>query len=588
MKPKIRVFKGYELDSYWTEIAQKISDTMVEKYKLSYPDIDFHFANLDEMAAIVASYGWIIYPQHWSIGQQYYLNKIVQKLHGESVLEIVVNSGMKEEDKKEPIKAYINQTISDTDKKSVIAHVLGHAHVDFNNKILKKFFLKDPIPTLYSLTQKINKYEMMYGEKKVNEFITDIIHLSTLINFYPEIRLRTKDEAEFYSGREGEDEIDSYLSMELELEDVKRIKSEEEREKERKRIRELLEKKVSEMKIPPRKEYDILGFLVKYALLEEWQRDLIKDFRKLFYFEYAAGMCKTLHEGFATLIGMLYFLEAKQDELKDGEIRSWADSHARETYERNLGEGIKEGFNPYFLGYYLLLHALTKFGRGKFGIEYDYQSKWFERVIEDFNWFRDIEWDKAWKKILEIVENYNDFMLIEELFDIEFFNRTGRRYFVYEGENYPWKKKIVTSRDYEDIKRTFLFVNYNLKLPRVFIPENGGKYNSQTGEIAELYLTQDTSFPEKIGILKQQLTLKEDNMKEVMKALYRIWKKPINLETFKVKFKYKPTASWWYWYYWMWPWVGELPKQELEKAQAKIKKVVVRYDGKDFTIKEIS
>jgi len=563
-KPRIRVFYGYELDKKWTEIAQRISDLMVEKYKLSYPDIDYHFISLDDMASVVANHGWIIYPRTWEEGQNYYLRKLHQILYGESILEIVVESGERNS-LKAPIKAYVNASISDTYKKLVISHVLGHAHIFYNNEIERKFRIKDPISFLYNLTQKINEYEGLYGEDKVQDFIETIKHLSTLIDLYPTPKVKKS--------------IDIKTSKDLE------------------RKLNLIEKSLrKERKIPPRKEYDILRFLIKYAPLEDWQRDLLKDYRKLFYFLYSGARIKILHEGFSSLIGMLYFLE--DNEISEGEYISFAKGVSSSLFEPHLGSGlIREGFNPYFLGLSLLLHALDKYTNEAYGMEYDWERKWYKRIRKSdlLSIIRNENFEKAWEKILEIARTYDDFTLINQFFDIEFYNKVARNYyFVYEGENYPWDKKIVVSRDYNELFKTFLFNTYNLNLPRVYIPVNGGKYNKKEEEITgELLLIQDTSFPEVIGIKKQQLTLDVTKEKEVLKALYKIWKKPVNLKTFKVKFKYKPLPATWWWYYWMWQWYyygNKIPSTEnfLEEAEAEIIDIIDRYDGEKFESKEIN
>ncbi|MFH8038568.1 MAG: SpoVR family protein [Candidatus Aenigmatarchaeota archaeon] len=531
---KTRVFSGYKLDEYWTEIAQNIAEKMENKYKLDLPNIDYYFISLDEMASIKATHGWIVFPHSWEEGQSYYLNKMIQKLYGESVFEIVVNSY--DEIRNTSVTAYINKSISDSAKKLVIAHVLGHAYLFKHNNIEKKFEVNDPESFLYRLSQKINRYEYLYGIEEVQDFIETIKHLSTLIDFYPPIEV--KDESK----------------------------------KERKKIIEkILTKEMFKKKIPEKNEYDILGFLANYAPLEDWQKDLLLDYRELFYFLYSRARIKILHEGFSSLIELLYFLESTEEELP---LKEWIPySRLMVSLRREVPIGsstIKEGFDPYFLGYYLLLYGLIKLTFKEYG-EIP-KKKWYERIRrEDFiDIIEKPEFLEAWEEVLEKVKAYDDFLLIKELFDEEFFNSIARKYyFVYEGENYPWNKKIVVSRSYEDVYKTFLFSSFNMKLPRVYIPEDGGMYNKKENEkLGELLLIQDTSFPESLGISKQQLTLDERKEKEVLKALFKIWKKPVNLKTFRVEFEYTP--------------LDPFDPSSLEEANGKIKEIIDRYDGESF------
>ncbi|MCS7123390.1 MAG: SpoVR family protein [Candidatus Aenigmarchaeota archaeon] len=549
---KVRVFRGYEIDEYWTNIAQRIADRMREKYKLDFPNIDYYFVSLDEMASIVATHGWIVFPSSWEEGQRYYLNKIKQKLIGESIIEIVVPSYS--EKRNTPIKAYINSSYNDVAKKLVIAHVLGHAHIYKNNVLSRRFKIEDPISFFYRLLQKINEYEILYGEEEVQEFIENIKHLSTLIDLYPSVKIQK--ETTSLSQKEKRKAMEKFLIKEKD-------------------------------KIPKRKEYDILKFLEKYAPLEKWQRDLLKSYRKLFYFLYSTGSIKILHEGFSSLVELIYFLDSDEEELP---IKEWI-SYAELSAQRELPLGsliIKEDFNPYFLGFKLLMHGLIKLATGEYNKEFlEEKTKWYERISRED--LKDIinkpEFIEAWRKILDKVNTYDDFLLIKNLFDLEFFNSVARKhYFVYEGENYLWYKKIVVSRSYKDILTTFLFSSYNLKLPRVYIPRGGGEYNKKENEDrGELLLVQDTSFPEMLGIQRKQLTLYEKNEKIVLEALYKIWKKPVNIKTFDVEFEPKKNVSATSWFFStiFGVWHPEM-LPSLEERSGKIIEVIDRFDGNKF------
>lgn len=557
MKPEIRVYRKFRIDKEWTEIAQSISNFFVGKYKLNYPNIDFYIVSPQEISKLIATNAHLIHPIHWSVAQDYYLNEFQRKLYGTYVLEIVG-------EKTDHIKAYISEDIADHAKKLVIAHVLGHAHVDSNNKIaievLEKF---DPNANV-KLAQKVYDYSRLYGREEVQYFIECLYSISNLIDIYQ------KEEKEPLLVESLQDYNISERFKRFELEN------------------EIGEKK-EEIKYPKRKERDVLKVLAKYAQLENWERDLLEGFRELFYRNYYLARLKILHEGFASLIHWLFILD--YPDLTLDEVRKMAIEHNYVIYEPQYGEEIEEGYNPYFLGFHLLLHAWIKFSKGNVGIEYESKRYWYERVKDLSFKFSEIELvnQEAWDNVLWIVRNYDDYNLILDYFDEEFFNRWGKRYFVYESDKYPAEKRIVTARDFENVKQTFMFRTFNYGMPRVFIPEDGARYNSKIGEIAELYIVHDISEVAKGNILPQQLTLRKDSVIEVLKRLYRIWKKPVNLETFKVDYSSLDEMDlipYWYWYYYLlFPGsVEDVPKPEIVKLP--IKKVIVRFDGKDINIIE--
>lgn len=67
-KPIIKVWDNGMVDNKLTEIANEIAEFCVEKYGLDLTDINFNIVNLEDLCSIIATGGWVMFPQHWSLG----------------------------------------------------------------------------------------------------------------------------------------------------------------------------------------------------------------------------------------------------------------------------------------------------------------------------------------------------------------------------------------------------------------------------------------------------------------------------------------------------------------------------------------
>jgi stage V sporulation protein R len=77
-------------------------------------------------------------------------------------------------------------------------------------------------------------------------------------------------------------------------------------------------------RLPPHPERDLLWFLITYAPLEDWQRDVLQILREESYYFYPQFNTKILNEGWAK---------------EFGESRIWAGSHFRSDVEAGYAIG---------------------------------------------------------------------------------------------------------------------------------------------------------------------------------------------------------------------------------------------------------
>ncbi len=513
-KPIIKVWDGGMVNHRLTEIANEIAEFCVKKYRLDLTDINFNIVDLEELCSIAATGGWIMFPQHWSLGQQYFIQKKGHVLGYWQIYEIVVPSEVWEEKKKEPAEAYIYSGDSLTDIKLVMAHVYGHIHVFENNWKLKEFKPPSPLALMTEQKERIAEIEKEVGEENVERIMDVGYTLSTLVDLYPEKK------------------IEEYLFQESPMEAFVFSPGEK-----KKRLLEEIEKKAKREDVPKERDYDVFKFIVDNAdMLAEWEREILQMMREQNRYLSSWGLCRYLNEGFAALVDLKYCLDSR---LPIGETFRWLKQRTTGAYQPGQCEAEEdEGksgrcdirtiqINPYWLGMNMLLDVIEKWDTGKFGLDYEQLKDSRER--EEFN----LRLDRGWDKVLEIVATNTDYTFINRYFTEDFFNKVASGLFVYAGkEPEKWKKEedtyTIVSRRYRNIKNILLFETYNNGMPRLAVEKAGGNYNNKK----ELYLVQDLSGYDKLDLSPGELTLQPSETGEVLlKALYETWRRPVNLET---------------------------------------------------------
>ncbi len=191
----------------------------------------------------------------------------------------------------------------------------------------------------------------------------------------------------------------------------------------------------------------------------------------------------------------------------DGEIIEYA--------ERNAGvmETGQGRLNPYKLGVELYRYVEERWDRGQFGKEW-----------EDCD---DLEARRTWnrrtglgrKKIFEVRSLYNDVTFIDEFLTPEFVAEQKLYSFGYNARNDRFE---IETRKFKEVKEKLLFQITNAGQPFIYVED------ANAGNRGELLLRHDH-----MGV-----DLRVDWAREVMKALVRIWRRPVEIHT---KVENKPT-----------------------------------------------
>jgi stage V sporulation protein R len=186
--------------------------------------------------------------------------------------------------------------------------------------------------------------------------------------------------------------------------------------------------------------------------------------------------------------------------LAASEVVDYADHHSGTM-------GMRPGtLNPYKIGLELFRDIEERWNTGRFGPEYE--------DCDDYDALKN--WDKRLglgaKKIFEVRRIYNDITFIDEYLTEDFCRRQSLFTYRFDRQS---GKYVIDSRDFREIKNKLLDSLANCGRPVIALDDGNFKNRG------ELHLTHEYS-----GV-----PLKLDYARATMENLYKIWTRPVHLET---------------------------------------------------------
>jgi stage V sporulation protein R len=278
--------------------------------------------------------------------------------------------------------------------------------------------------------------------------------------------------------------MDSFINPSEFLEEQRKA-SEEQKEKEKR-------------KFPAEPTRDVLKFLIEYAPLEKWQAEILSIVREEAYYFAPQGQTKIMNEGWATYWHSKIMTEKC---LNDSEVIDYADHHSG-TLLTGTGR-----LNPYKLGVELFRDIEDRWNKGKFGKEYEECEDWVTKK----NWNKNLGLGQ--KKIFEVRKLYNDLMFIDAFLTPEFCY--DHKLFVYE-YNDSTEMYEISDREFNRVKEKLLFSLTNFGQPFIYVAD--ANYLNR----GELYLLHR----------HEGVDLKLDEAQDTLMNLYKIWTRPVHIETF--------------------------------------------------------
>lgn len=357
-------------------------EAKVQEYGLDYYPQEFELIGFNEMIGYEAYVGMPSRYPHWSFGKAYEKNKTLYSLNLTGLpYEMVINS--------DPCLAYLMKDNTLLLQILTMAHVYGHNDFFKNNRLFKQATNAKYTLEMFNLDSKmIRSYidDPSIGYAKV-ERILDAAHA---IRYHvgraigvkeltdEEIKKNMFDE---YEAKKGNRTIlDAY--EEVELPDVE--------------------------KIPLEPEDDVMGFIIKYGSLSEWEKSILKIVKRETEYFIPQIETKIMNEGWAsyTHYNILKELDLPQD------------LHLEFLKRHNdVIAPMIGGLNPYYIGFKIFEDLDMRYGRDKiFEVrEIERDSSFLRRYLtrdlcEELNLFQynhrtfdtiieEISDDEGWKKI---------------------------------------------------------------------------------------------------------------------------------------------------------------------------------------------
>ncbi len=462
---------------------EKLIFAQARAYGLDFYDIVFELVDYEEMNE-VASYGGFPtrYP-HWRYGMDYDQFRKGYTYGLQKIYELVINN--------DPCYAYLLTSNSLMDQKLVMSHVCGHADFFKHNEWFKHTNRK-MLDEMANHGTRVRHYYERYGQSKVEAFIDTCLSLENLIDIYMPHIVRSRPKTRTEMPEEEESQVPRKLRSKEYMDRF--INPPEFLDEQKKRIQEEVEKRKN---VPEEPARDVLLFLMEYAPLERWQRDVLSIVREESYYFAPQGMTKIMNEGWASYwhstLMTKHFLE-------DSEVVDYADHHSGTM-------GTQPGrLNPYKVGIELFRDIEERWDKGRFGREWEECDD--ERLRR--TWDRNLKLGR--EKIFQVRRIFNDLSFIDEFLNEDFCKQ--QKLFVYEYDK-ETGEYVISGRQFKEIKEKLLFSLTNFGQPIIYVTDANYKNRG------ELYLMH-----QHIGV-----DLRLDHARDTLAALFRIWSRPVHLET---------------------------------------------------------
>jgi stage V sporulation protein R len=451
-------------------------------YGLDFFPVVFEMVDFTQMNEVASFGGFPVRYPHWRFGMQYqYMEKSYSYgLH--KIYEMVINNN--------PCYAYLLSCNKMVDQKMVIGHV--YAHCDFfKNNAYFRVTNRRMIDEMANHGMRIRRYATKYGLEVVEDFLDTCFSIENLIDpnaAFIEGSRTTTDVAEFEGDVQNVPRLRSKSYMDPFINPPEYIE---------RRREEIREERVRQQKFPARPEKDLLMFLISYAPIPNWKRDILSMIREESYYFAPQAQTKIMNEGWATFWHTKIMTEKC---LEDSELIDYAD-HQSGTL------GVQPGaINPYKLGYELFKDIEYRWNTGRYGKDFeecdDFQKK--------TNWDTDL--GKGLEKVFQVRAIYNDMNFIDDFLTEEFCRQ--HKLFSYRF-NPKTGMYEIEDRSIAKIKEKLLFSLTNLGHPYITVVD--GNFENR----GELYL--DHRF--------DGVELRMDYAKVTLEKLFSVWTRPIHLQT---------------------------------------------------------
>jgi stage V sporulation protein R len=315
-------------------------------YGLDFWETIFEVIDADDLNEVAAYGGFPTRYPHWSFGMSYEELRKGYDYGLSKIYEMVINN--------DPVYAYLMRCNHTVDQKLVMAHVYGHCDF-FKNNAFFAHTNRKMMDEMANHGARIRHYVEKYGEDEVEAFVDRCMSIDDLIDIHS-VAIRRRDEVsryDFTPEKEDDAKVTRFKSKDYMDPYINPEKALKEEEAEKRRLKEQAERR-----FPEEPEKDVLLFLIRYAPLKPWQRDILEIIRDEAYYFAPQGQTKVMNEGWAclkggslvnTTLGMIPIEQLVEERLalavSDGRERrsvyDWAKFPDRETVRIRTRRGLE-------------------------------------------------------------------------------------------------------------------------------------------------------------------------------------------------------------------------------------------------------
>ena len=454
-------------------------------FGLDFYDTIFEVVDADDLNEIAAYGGFPTRYPHWSFGMQYEELKKGYEYGLSKIYEMVINN--------DPCYAYLMRCNHTVDQKLVMAHVYGHCDF-FKNNAYFAHTSRKMMDEMANHGMRIRQYSDKHGEDEVERFVDRCMSIDDLIDIHSTAIKRREEvsrfdfkepveETEKLTRFESKDYMDEYINpraaLKAEGDELKR------------------KQQVIDRSFPEKPERDVLLFLIEFAPLKPWQRDVLSIIRDEAYYFAPQGQTKIMNEGWASYWHSTIMTERA---LEGWECVDYADHHSG-TMAMSRGR-----LNPYKLGIELFRDIERRWNTGQFGKEWEE----CENLEKKRAWNLNLNLGRS--KIFEVRKIHNDVTFLDTFLTPEFC--VEQKLFSF-AHNEPQDNYVIESREFQKIKQRLLFSLSNHGRPFIYVVD--GNYKNR----GELLLRHEYN-----GV-----DLHIDRAADTLANVQAIWSRPVHLHT---------------------------------------------------------
>jgi stage V sporulation protein R len=467
------------------ETAERAREAAME-LGLDFPEVVFELVEPDELNMVASYGGFPVRYAHWRFGMEFqHLHKSHE--YGLSkIYELVINN--------DPCYAYLMKTNTPMEMKLVMAHVFGHADFFRQNAWFKPTDRR-MMDTMANHATRVHRHVQRQGAEKVEDFLDACLSLENLIDpmsLYVKRDAPAEPVPDFDTERYAAGQVHRFDVKHRYMEPFVNPKTALDAEK--KQIAADMEKRKSGKLEPTR---DVLGFLLRRATLQDWQADCLDIVREEALYFAPQAMTKILNEGWACWVHSRLMTQRLLD---PSEVVDYCDKHSGTL------SSPPDRINPYKLGLTLLRDIEDRWNRGAHG------RAW--RDCDDAEKRR--RWDTkdgdGVKKVFEVRRIHNDVTFLDAFLTPDFIEQ--EKLFLY-GRDPRTGRTVITDRDPANVKKKLLQQFTNMGQPLIDVVDDNHENRG------ELYLVHR----------HEGVNLREDFARETLRALHRLWSRPVHLET---------------------------------------------------------